>query len=489
MPMGRFEDPPRTDSHRESHAGSLSLEAEGSLRGALLRALRDGLRRPALPRIAKESYRRERFGELTLPLATVLMEGGVVGVIADKIYAVSPFVLAGIAAIPMAANLTSFLWARVAHGRRKVPLLVALQAAMVLGIGGIAFLPEGPIGAWQLIATMAVSRILLGGMIAVRSLVWTLNYADSVRARVTSRLQLITSAVVTVSTLAIGAILDHDPALFPFVYAGGAAIAALGVIAIARIRLIGEEEHLAIERGSDPERSEAAAPWVAIREMFRADPYYARYQLWQFGLGVSNMMTVPTSIYVVSRELETGYFTSLTLIMAIPAALGALTLPLWARYLDRVHIVRFRSRFSWLFCLSQALTFLGALLGSIGLIAVARIALGAAHGGGSLAWQLGHNDFATRDRVGLYMGLHVSLTGLRGCIAPFVGMALFAGWDGAEILGLRVPAFAGIGALEFGVAALLGLAAWIGFCQLERDMTDAGLVTRDGRSARKLTAG
>ena len=46
-----------------------------------------------------------------------------------------------------------------------------------------------------------------------------------------------------------------------------------------------------------------------------------------------------------------------------------------------------------------------------------------------MAWQLGHNDFARQDQLAAYMGLHVTLTGLRGSIAPFLGIILYAGWQ------------------------------------------------------------
>ena len=58
------------------------------------------------------------------------------------------------------------------------------------------------------------------------------------------------------------------------------------------------------------------------------------------------------------------------------------------------------------------------------------IGQGLHQGGGSLAWTLGHLDFSRRHDAELYMGVHVTLTGLRGLIAPFVGVALggLIGW-------------------------------------------------------------
>ena len=59
----------------------------------------------------ERSFRAEKAAEVALPAALVLLEGGVVGVIAAKIYQVSPFVLALVSAAPMFANLSSFFGA------------------------------------------------------------------------------------------------------------------------------------------------------------------------------------------------------------------------------------------------------------------------------------------------------------------------------------------------------------------------------------------
>ena len=42
-----------------------------------------------------------------------------------------------------------------------------------------------------------------------------------------------------------------------------------------------------------------------------------------------------------------------------------------------------------------------------------------------MAWRLGHMAFAPKEKDALYMGAHVSLTGLRGMLAPIVGLYLY----------------------------------------------------------------
>jgi hypothetical protein len=51
--------------------------------------------------------------------------------------------------------------------------------------------------------------------------------------------------------------------------------------------------------------------------------------------------------------------------------------------------------------------------------------LGAAYAGANLGWNLGHNDFASIGRAQHYMGVHVTLTGVRGAIAPPAGILLY----------------------------------------------------------------
>ena len=110
--------------------------------------------------------------------------------------------------------------------------------------------------------------------------------------------------------------------------------------------------------------------------------------------------------------------------------------------LDRVHVAQFRARQSLLWVVALILTMLGAVLGSILWLAISRIVMGIARGGGSLAWQLGHNDFAKPDQLSAYMGIHVTLTGVRGAIAPLSGMLLYSNLGASRRRqGIRAAAF------------------------------------------------
>lgn len=422
----------------------------------------DDGRRTALDPRAARSFRREQVTELTLPVATSLMEGGFVAVVAAKTFHAEPWMLAVISASSMFGNLSSYFWNRVGSARPKIPLIVVLQALVLLCVLVVAASPQSATGAWLLLASTVACRLLIAGIITTRSIAWSLNYGRHLRARTTGRLQVLSSLMVVLTTSVAGLMMDAHPENFRWLYAGGALIGAVGVWSFSRVQVMGEKRQRVLERRGN-EDGALANRFFAI---LRADRYYARYQLHQFTSGVAAMMLEPALVYLVSRQIGASYIASIGITMIIPFLLNILTLPFWARYLDRVHVAKFRARQNALWVIGILVMFVGAWQMSLAWLAAGRVVTAIVNGGGSLAWQLGHNDFAPRDQLSAYMGIHVTLTGVRGAFAPFLGMALYLGWDARGML----PALPGIGAWLFILSALLAVSAWRGFDRLRREL-------------------
>ena len=417
---------------------------------------------PGLDPAVQQSYRREQLTELTLPLALSLMEGGFVAVVAAKAFDVPPWVIAVISAAPMFGNLSSFFWNRIATGRPKVPMVVTLQVLVLLCVAAIAVSPRTGAATWVLLVSVVLSRVLIAGILTVRSVAWSLNYPRALRATATARLQALASLMVVVTTSVAGLVLDAHPENFRWLYAAGAVLGGLGVWAFRGVQVVGEKRHQVLERRSQRDPSNRNA-FLAI---LRADPKYARYQWHQFVSGAAAMMLEPPLVYLVSKQIGASYVVSIGIVMLIPFTLNLATMPLWARYLDRVHVAEFRARQNALWVVGVLVMFWGALSLSLAWLALGRFITAIPNGGGSLAWQLGHNDFAPREQLSAYMGIHVTLTGVRGAFAPFLGMALYLGWDARGY----VPGSTGLGAWLFMLSALLGLIAWRGFHILQKEI-------------------
>lgn len=410
----------------------------------------------------QDSFRREQLAEMTLPLALSLMEGGFVGVVAAKAFAAPAWVIAVISAAPMFGNLSSFLWNRVAAARPKVPLLTGLQCAVLLCVLAVALSPRSAAGTWVLMGSVVLSRLLIAGIVTVRSVAWSLNYERGLRARATARLQTITSLMLVLTTTVASLVLDAHPENFRWIYAAGLLGACGGVWIFRGVTVRGEKRHQVLERRSQRDPAERSG-FLAI---LRGDRRYARYQLHQFISGAAAMALEPPLVLLVTQQMGASYFASIGVVMLIPFLLNLATLPLWARHLDRVHVAEFRARQNALWVAGVLVMCIGAWQLSLGWLVVGRVLTGLTNGGGTLAWQLGHNDFAPREQLAAYMGVHVTLTGVRGAFAPFLGTALYVGWQPLGWL----PGSGGLGPWLFVLSALLGVVAWHGFSRLAREI-------------------
>jgi hypothetical protein len=429
------------------------------------------------PWITRRSYRYELAQALTFPFAVTLIEGSVVGVLAQKAFAVGPMLFAAIMAAPMFANVTSFIWAHLARGRPKIRFINLLQLAVLCCVASIALLPTAGLGPLLLTTLIILSRCLLAGVVTIHSTVWRMNYPRSVRGRVTSRLVVINSLLMAIVPMVGYALLDVDPHAFRVVYPAAVIVSLFGVWSFAKVRLRGERELLKYERaptarpqphgeaGSiyeyDPD-GETATAWQVLRR----DRLFRGYMIGQFLLGFGSMAAEVVAVYLIA-ELTSGmsleYLVSILLSTVIPMLVTTATLPLWASRFDGTHVIRFRISGGWLWMVAQLCYWFGAMAGTLVWFVVARIVVGVARSAGMLAWNLGHNDFASRRMVAVYMGIHVTLTGVRGAMAPFMGMLLYAGWRDSP-----VGSFAGIGAAMFLVPVALTFTSQVIFWRLTR---------------------
>lgn len=446
------------------------------------------------PWMTRQSYRHELVTSLTMPVALSLVEGNVVGVLATKAFDAGPLAFATIMGSAMFANLTSFVWAWLARGRSKVRVITALQVTALACVAGLAVLPVSQAGVWMLVALVIASRCLIAGIVTIRSTVWRHNYPRAVRASVTGRLANLASLVIAVVPLAGYLMLDRNPEAFRVLYPLAAIIAMIGVHAFSKVRLRGERELLRFERqatarplpkgeaGSVYEFDRDASP--TFWQVLGKDRFFRSYMFWQFVAGSANMTSETVLVFMlasITAGLTLGgasveYAVAILLSTAVPMAVATAVMPRWAKLLDRMHIAAFRVRHAWVWVADQTTNFIGAWIWftwrepvtALAVIAAARVIQGVARAGGMLAWNLGHNDFADRRLVALYMGIHVTLTGIRGAIVPFAAMALF---DGVTLGDGEVTLLPAMGPYVFVLTAAAALASEFGFRALHRSVS------------------
>jgi MFS family permease len=383
----------------------------------------------AMPPLSRGHYRRELVAWLFLPVMLGTVEGGVTGVLAKNAFEdhVSPGVLnlavALLSGAPAFSNVLSFVWAAVSNGRDKIRFLAALQVATALLVAVVALAPLSLAGLVLLTGAVIGARVCWSGVITIRSTVWRANYPRSDRATMAGKLATVQAVMLTAVGLLVGMTMQLDENAFRVIYPVAAGLGLVGASVYRRLRVRGHRALLRDERLSISPL-QLASP-VSLWRVLRDDPRFRRYMLCMFVFGTGNLMVATPLVIMLRDRFRLEELVSILIASSIPAVLMPLSIPWWSRLLDRVHILQFRAVHCWAFIASTLLFLLGALLDHTWLLVGGAVAKGVAIGGGVLGWNLGHLDFAPPHLANRYMGVHVTLTGLRGVVSPLAAVALY----------------------------------------------------------------
>ena len=414
-----------------------------------------------LPFLTRRNYHYEVLHLLPWGLLTGVVEGNISAVVAAKTFGGGKLLITVASTTPVAAYLASLLWGMLCVGRRKLRVFTLAASGIVLFVSTVGVTPQSAWGGWLFVTQMALAQFFMAGVVTARSALWRSNYPVSVRGRITARLQALRAVLSVAVLVAVSCLFDYDSGAYRFAYPGAAALGVLGLLIVQRIHVRGERSELRRTAASTAERLDPglAEPFSltallspghvlanAIR-VLREDDRFRKYCGAQFLAGMANLMMRTVMVAILANELLTGidhfYFISIVLLDVLPRSLMIATLRRWGRLFDRIGVVRFRiaNAVGWTLSLAAGAvaTYWVAHAERIGPIviplavggfAVRSILQGVSFAGGSLAWHIGHLHFARPQEAEIYMGIFVSLTGLRGLIMPSVGILLYIwiGW-------------------------------------------------------------
>ena len=408
--------------------------------------------------LAEGIFRREILSWGLLGLALGLVEGATAAVLVKQHFAgvASRFVVnlavGLVSGAPAFSNVLSFVWANLAHGRARVRLMVALQAGFALLVGCVSFASRAAGGLLITVASIVSARVLWAGILTVRAAIWTANYPRNVLARITGRIVIVNAIAVASAAALVGWALEARVIDARWLYGAGAAAGLAGAWLYRAMRVRREFRLLAAEAASGG-FSEPFSLGM-LRQILKEDPAYREYMLWMGVFGAGSLILTAQLVLVFSEQLRLSSATQIGLLAVVPLITQPIFLPWWARLFDGSHVVRYRSRQGWAIVLASAAMCLGVFSGMRPLLWVGAVLLGAAQSGANLGWNLGHNDFASIGRAQHYMGVHVTLTGLRGGVAPPIGVLAYMGLEwwhrGAGEFALLLPlAMTATGAIGF----------------------------------------
>ena len=408
--------------------------------------------------LAEGIFRREilPWGLVGVPLG--LVEGATAAVLVKQHFgAVAPafavnLAVALVSGAPAFSNVLSFVWANIAHGRARVQLMVALQAAFALLVGCVSFASRAAGGLALTVLSIIAARVVWAGVLTVRAAVWSANYPRNVLARITGRIVIVNSIAVATSAGLVGWALEARAVDARWLYGLGAISGLCGAWLYREMRVRREFRLLAAEAASAAHSEPFSLRMLT--QILREDPAYREYMLWMGVFGGGTLMLTAQLVLLFSERLHLSSAMQIGLLAVVPLITQPIFLPWWARLFDGTHVVRYRSRQGWAIVLASAAMSAGVFSAAPLLLWVGAVLLGAAQAGANLGWNLGHNDFASLGRAQHYMGVHVTLTGLRGGVAPPVGVLVYMGLEGwrrgAGEFALLLPlAMTAAGALGF----------------------------------------
>lgn len=278
---------------------------------------------------------------------------------------------------------------------------------------------------WSFIALSAVFFVLNAFLTPAVSAMWQANISPAYR----SRLWGLTGMVMTVISMAAayisGVILDHDPWSYRWMYAVGGILGMAGIYVLAKSPL----------RGLYKLRAEYAVPTFGravikplhnLIVLLKQDSNYFHFEAAFFLYGVAFMLLSPAlPMYMVNvakmsyeqSGIATGLLGQLGMIFAAI---------IWGRMMDRIGPTLLCAIIFTILALFPAVLLLGPVLSAHGvplvyIVYIGYIIFGLGMSGIHIAWSLGPIVFAGNRDASTYLGVHVTLTGLRGSIAPMLG--------------------------------------------------------------------
>jgi len=217
--------------------------------------------------------------------------------------------------------------------------------------------------------------------------------------------------VMAGSGVLFGWILEQDHMAYRYLFP---LCSVAGMFALWQLRKIPEEDPAARPTGSAPRFRD-------FFQILRSNGHFRRYQISFFVFGFAAWMFNTLLPLYLAQDLKADYRSGALILVVINFGLPFLTSPFWGRVIDRTNLLLMRGAFNLAWSFAPLLVF---LTHSVAGVIVAQLIAGFILGGSRLIWNLGVNIFAKRDEVPTYMGLHQSLTGIRGLLAPIIGLQL-----------------------------------------------------------------
>lgn len=272
------------------------------------------------------------------------------------------------------------------------------------------------------------------------------NTRQGERSRAFSMSAAIGYAEGVVLSLAMGGLLDRDPEQWRGLFFGAAVIGLMSLAVQSQISVPAVEEEAATERLTLKEV--LVRPWRDSFRLMKERPDFSRFQ-WGFMICGFGIMLIQPALTLFAVDVLGISYLEMAAAISIAKGLGfALSSPIWARWMDRVSILKMSS--AVFLTVGLFPIFLSFSVWGLFWLYLAYFWYGVGQGGSHLVWNLSGPVFSGKEESSRYTGVGVVLAGLRGAVAPPLGgwLAVVSGPIQVLILGGAFCFYGGIQVLQ-----------------------------------------
>ncbi len=308
-------------------------------------------------------------------------------------------------ALPL-GNLLAIFWSRYLAKRERIKAVSWIDAFGFLILLPVLFIKT------PLIFTglILISIVLRAPVIVALSGVMRENYPPETRAATMGKVHSLSIASIAGSAILFGAILEWNKDAYIYLYPVSAILGAIAVFYLCRI-----PEDDPVKRKFIREPS-----LLDIFHVLKRDPDFLRYEASFFVFGFAALSYMALLPLYLASDLNASYREG-SIALVINFVLPIVITPFWGRIIDKVNILLMRGLQNLVWALCPIIIY---LTDSIGGVIAGQALIGVIQGGSVLVWTLGVNIFARKEEVPTYMGIHQTLTGIRGLIAPYLALSL-----------------------------------------------------------------
>ncbi len=403
-----------------------------------------------LTRVSRLTLRRELQASLPLSFVTGVIACPFCVFVARKALGMPDYLIAFLVAFHMGGLLLPGFLIGLFNHKPKIRSLTIVLVVISVALISIYFTPDNSgtskIGSYLFILQIFIVNSFIAIFITLRSAIWRSNYLTSYRARIVILIYLVVQCGGGLAVFVFTDAMDRWNLPFQAIFAISGIAGLIGAFFYSKIKIHREKTQL---------RNHAAnlqkIPLLAGLKVLRTDIRFRNYMSWQMLNGFATHVVEFGILSILVNDLfKCNWLLGGSILTSVPLIISSISGIFWAKLFDKhsIYTVRIIGSLGW--ALSRFILLLAIIYVNIPLLIVSRIVTGLAMGIGQLAWRLGHMEFSTPQNDSLYMGAHITLTGLRGVIAPAIGIMVYNHLK----YGFWGQCFIGISAIAITVAAL-----------------------------------